>query len=304
MEFIKKIFKSDNKDNSLSKTVENKPVMTFVQNETITFDENNIIQSINAGEAKAAIDNNVNYNMNTNTQSDSIDQAKLDFEFNNNPDMIKNIKLLKNEIDHASNKWGISPNLISAIISQESSGGTFSKNIMQIEFNAHHDEIINVYDFEKNKEVSLVLTNNENNPEYNNVDIKITPRDLENNHTAISIGTAILASCMQDREYNIPLGIQEYNMGPTGIRNVVQETARKEGYKTTEELYHNQTNMDFTKHTYITGNGDPDYVKNVVKYLNIYNEGNNDSIVSVKGYNPYSKEIVNEKVDFIPTSNN
>lgn len=304
MGIIEKIFKSSNNMNKSNQSINNEHAMKMVQNETITFDENNIIQTINAGEAKAMgkpTNNVVNYEEKV---SDNIDKAKLDFKFNNDPNMIDNIKGLKSDIDHASYKWGISPNLIGAIISQESSGGTSSKNIMQIEFKAHHDEIKKVYDFEAGREVSFVLTNDVNNPLYKNVDIKITPIDLENKHTAISIGTAILADCMQDRDFNIPVSLQQYNLGHDGMQNVIIETTKKEGYFVTADIAYDQTNTDFTKHTYITGNGDPNYVKNVVQYLNIYNGGKDSSVVTVKGYNPYTKEMVEQKVDFEPKSMN
>ena len=237
MGIIEKIFKSSNNVNKSNQSINNEHAMKMVQNETITFDENNIIQTINAGEAKAMdkpTNNVVNYEEKV---SDNIDKAKLDFKFNNDPNMIDNIKGLKSDIDHASYKWGISPNLIGAIISQESSGGTSSKNIMQIEFKAHHDEIKKVYDFEAGREVSFVLTNNVNNPLYKNVDIKITPIDLENKHTAISIGTAILADCMQDRDFNIPVSLQQYNLGHDGMQNVIIETTKKEGYFVTADCH-------------------------------------------------------------------
>lgn len=284
--------------------INNEPRMKMVQNETISFDENNIIQTISAGEAKAMNNTKNNVVNNEVKEPDNIDKAKLDFKFNNDPNMIDNIKGLKSDIDHASYKWGISPNLIGAIISQESSGGTSSKNIMQIEFKAHHDEIKKVYDFETGREVSFVLTNDVNNPIYKNVDIKITPIDLENKHTAISIGTAILADCMQDRDFNIPVSLQQYNLGHDGMQKVIIETTKKEGYNVTADIAYDQTNTDFTKHTYITGNGDQNYVKNVARYLNIYNGGKDSSVVTVKGYNPYTKEMVEQKVDFEPKSMN
>ena len=263
------------------------------KNETITFDDDNLIQSISAGAEK------INNNSSNNSNAVSTDKVLLDFSFVNDSNMSDNINSLKGEIDSASKKWGISPNLISAIISQESSGGTSSNNIMQIEFNAHKDVIKNIYDFDQNKEVSFVLTNDKSNPKYKDCDYVYSLEDISNKNKAINIGTALLAECMQDIDYNIPLGIQEYNLGPGGIRKVVRETA-KANNTTTNNIYYDQTNTDFTK---VTGNGDPNYVKNVVKYLNIYDNNQNSSVVNVNGYNPYTKEIVNKSVDFTPSKN-
>lgn len=300
MNVISNIIKKMDKERNNTQNV-NQNAMQFIQSETVDFDDDNIIHTINAGAAKA--ENSKSYNDSTDINIDQIDKAVLDFNFVNDSEMSNNIEKLKPEIDHASSKWGISPNLISAIISQESSGGTTSTNIMQIEFKAHKNEIKHAYDFEQNKIVTFVLTNNVDNPEFKNVDYKITENDLKNKKTAISIGTALLANCMSDYDFNIPLAIQEYNLGRDGIRSVAHETARKEGY-TSNSVFYDQTNLDFTKYTEITNNGDPEYVKNVVRYLNTYDNSSSSSVVNVKGYNEYTKEIVNNSVNFVSSGNN
>ena len=300
MNVITKILKEMDEERNNTQNI-NQNAVQFVQSETVDFDDNNILHTINAGATKA--ENNKSYKDNPSINIDQIDKAVLDFNFVDDSEMSNNIEKLKPQIDHASSKWGISPNLISAIISQESSGGTSSDNIMQIQFKSHKNEIKYAYDFEQNKIVSFVLTNNVDNPDYNNVDYRITENDLKNKKTAISIGAALLANCMSSYDCNIPLAIQEYNLGNKNIRAVARETASREGY-TTNSVYYDQTNLDFTKYTKTVNTGDPEYVKNVVKYLNTYDNSSNSSVVNVKCYNKYTKEIMKNSVNFVPSGNN
>ena len=251
-------------------------IMKQTNEDTISFDD----LSIYAGAEKVAI------------SPVNIDTPYLDFNFNNSQDMINNVAKYKEDIDYASKKWGVSPNIIGAIMSQESSAGTAadSDNIMEIKFDCHKDEIKTVYNFAENKYEKIVLTDDVDNPLYKNCDSIITQDDLKNEHTAISVGTAILASCAKNRLYNIPLAIQDYNLGYGNVNKILTITRDKEGYNSVADISDDQKNLSFTKYTYyVTGfdnkYGDKDYVKNVAKYINVYNNGNFDTVINIKKYN-------------------
>ena len=232
-----------------------------------------------------------------------IDTVYLDYHFNNDSEMIKRIAEYKDEIDFASKKWGVSPNLIAAIMSLESSGGSNgkAKNIMEVQFDSHKDEIKSAYSFTDKKVIKIVLTNDVNNSKYKDCDIKITEGDLKNSHTAISIGTFLLAKCARDRNFNIPIALQEYNMGHGNMTTILNNARDSLGYETRSQLIDDKTSLVFTNYTNAVNAGDPNYVKDVMQYINIYNNGNDDHEIYIKNVNN-SNDIVESKIKILPES--
>ena len=261
--------------------INQKKAMQEVDVDNISFDEN-LMNNLNAGAEKT---------LNNLTNNNSINTAFLNFNYNNNSDMINNINTLRNDIDFASKKWGVSPNLIGAIISLESSGGVSktAKNAMEVQFKAHHDEIKRIYNFVDNKYEKIVLTNDIDNPLYKDC-LRITEEDLNNKHTAISVGTALLASCAKYENYNIPLAIQEYNLGIGNMEKVLINAREGLGYSTSTDMTSDPTNLEYINYTYTINQGDPTYIADVMQYINTYNNGKNDSIITIKSHDDISNK--------------
>ena len=171
-------------------------------------------------------------------------------------------------IDKYSNKWGISPTLVTAIMSQES-GGRYT-NLMNIIFASWEDQIIKIYNHEDNCYTKLVLTNNSNN--YNEDIICINPEELMNKNTNISFGSAILAYSLNYFNYNIPLAITAYNCGTGGVNNILKTTSYVTGIDV-DTLINDPSNNEFLNYTYVIdlkyggSGGDIDYLKHVLRYV-------------------------------------
>lgn len=168
-------------------------------------------------------------------------------------------------IEKAS-KWGIDPNLAMAILTQESRGANTS-NIMQINFNVWQGESFKVYDFENNKYVDILLTED---PVLYNSDkyLTINKQNLENPKTNISIGLAMLQYCIKRMNYDIPAGTQCYNYGPTSMDNLVFAETYTNTYRTRESLLSDQYDFSFMNYTYAYDKGDNDYFYHVARFLN------------------------------------
>ena len=162
-------------------------------------------------------------------------------------------------------KWGLDPNLVMAILTQESRQGNVT-NLMQIEFDAWANEPFRVYDFENDKYVDIILT--EDSDLYNSDKyLTINKKDLENASTNISIGCAMLQSSLSRMNYHIAAGCQTYNFGPSGMnRDVFTETENRT-FKTQESILADQNDFAFINYTYAYKAGDKDYFFHVVRFL-------------------------------------
>lgn len=183
-----------------------------------------------------------------------------------------------------SEKWGVPENVIMAMLTQES-GGYVPDNLMQIVFESWNDQVLTEYDFVNNRYQSIVLTDE---PEkYVGQDITIITReDLRNKVTNISVACAIFRYCLEQMHYNIPAAIQSYNQGCNGVKSVFARTSEETGIPV-DELFNDQTNVEFMNYTNILDWGDPNYLNNVSRYIDnsnditlktIDNEGNINNI--------------------------
>ena len=165
-------------------------------------------------------------------------------------------------IHEASLKYGISENLLTAIIVQESHG--LGDNLMQISLKAHEDEIKTAYNFENGKWDVFVITNKPYN--YDDNYIVYTSNDLQNPYDNIMCGAAIFSSYYH--KYcgsNLIAGLVCYNQGPGTLSNVVQESSSYLGV-TKDDILSDPYNIDFVKDVHELSVGDPYYVEHVLQY--------------------------------------
>ena len=151
---------------------------------------------------------------------------------------ISGVNKYRDLCDFAGYKWGVSPNLVTAMICQESRAGVLSDNLFQIEFDTNKGEVFTAYNYIDNKYENIVLTDNPADY-YGKGYICITRQDLQNPKTNISVGTAILASRAAKMNYHIPSTIQSYNFGVTRTNNALILA----GDKASQQL--DQTNVNF-----------------------------------------------------------
>ena len=189
-----------------------------------------------------------------------------------------------------ADKWGIDSNLAMAILTQESRSGN-TTNLMQIGFNVWQGEPFRVYDFENEKYVDILLTEDPilyNSDKY----LTINRKDLENPKTNISIGCAMIQNSLKSMNYNIPAGIQCYNYGPTSMNSKVFPSTFENTYQSRESILNDQFNMSFMNYTDAYDKGDNDYFYNVSRFLNP-----NETTIKVKEITP-SSTIDNHIFDY------
>ena len=169
-------------------------------------------------------------------------------------------------VNDKANKWGIDPNLAMAILTQESRGGN-TTNLMQIGFKVWQGESFKVYDFDNDKYVDILLTND---PVLYNSDkyLTINEKDLQNPSTNISIGCAMLQYSMERMNYNVPAGCQCYNYGPRTMNETVFPATFENTYQTREDILNDQFNFCFMNYTNAYELGDNNYFYNVSRFLN------------------------------------
>ena len=166
-------------------------------------------------------------------------------------------------VEKYANKWGISPNIIMAMLTQESAGKKV--NLMQIQFDSWHDQVLTEYDFVNGRYQSIVLTDTPEKYAGQNITV-ITREDLNNKVTNISVACVILRYCLEQMDFNVLAAIQAYNLGCPNMDKVMNETSRNVGISV-DDLLSDQTNTEFTNYTHIVDCGDPNYVTNVFRYL-------------------------------------
>jgi len=230
-------------------------------------------------------------------QEEKVDENVTYLEFEHNRDTEKGDHAYDNYyeiVEKYSNKWGVSPNIIMSMLTQESGG--YSTNLMQIQFWSWRDQVINVYNFEEGKYQKLVLTDNptEFKSKYGDI-ITITESDLNNPITNISVGTVLFRESARAMNNHIGASIQCYNFGYGNMMKVLNETANQTGVSV-ETILENQENIDFVNYTHIINAGDPNYLSNVMQYTNSLEEGFVLKEIDENG------NIIENQVRIMPTS--
>ncbi len=184
-------------------------------------------------------------------------------------------------INTYSNKWGVDPGLVTAILTQESGG--METNLMQIEYNAWKDQVITSKNFNDNSNVKIVLTES---PElYDSTVLTISKDDLNNPKTNISVGTILLTYNLKNFNYNIPIALTSYNCGIGTMNKIIETTSLNTGISK-EDLINDSTNLEFLNYRYIMTDGDQNYFENVMRYIPNLDEikvfDNNDDLHILK----------------------
>lgn len=96
--------------------------------------------------------------------------------------------------------------------------------------------------------------------------ISVDRKDLTDVKTNIKTGAAYLKHCIDYFNGNILMGLQAYNFGPTGTKNIVERYAIENG-KTYKQVRDNQEDLGWMNYRkYYTNGGDDMYVEHVLSY--------------------------------------
>lgn len=161
-------------------------------------------------------------------------------------------------------KWGISPNLVMNILTQESGGKV--TNLMQIQFDSWKDMPLSSHNFVDNCEQTIVLTDNPEKYRNKNYTV-ITREDLKNKITNISVGCVILKYSIEEMNNHIAAGIQCYNFGTGNMMSVLAFTSEDTGLSI-DEILSDQSNVSFMNYTDSIKVGDSNYLENVSVFNN------------------------------------
>ncbi len=181
------------------------------------------------------------------------------YEDRSNKQSFSNAKRYEDIFEKYANRYGLDKNLLMAMAAQESSGDHYNnlgdKNkaagIMQIEKAIHIGNTVQAYNFETGK----VET------------IKVTPEKLKDIDSNIQIGSMILRQYIENCNYNIPLAIQTYNMGPGNMSKVLNTCSNLEKVEI-NTMRNNPTNNKWLNYRSYLNLGDSKYVEHVFSYLN------------------------------------
>ena len=161
----------------------------------------------------------------------------------------------------AQNRWGIDARILLAMLTQETHDN--DTNLMQIEFNAYKNHPIKVYNFQEDRYMTVVFTNDA--AYFSNADMTISEEELLNPITQMG-AAAIIMNYNNLNDYNAIINpaamIDQYNKGLTKFTEVLDYTPGSR-----EEILGNPNNIDFLAFDRACGVGDPDYVLNTMQYV-------------------------------------
>lgn len=259
--------------NTSNEIAMNSSVESITEEETETFDIDNVIEMIIDDD-----NNQINYDFER-----CLDSSDFKYVDETYGDLI-------NEV---CEKYGLSPSLIKAMITQESSG--VNPNLMQIQFDSWIDMLLVSHDFVNDKEVKLVLTDTPE--EYSDDVITISRDELLDPKTNISVGTVIFREVAAYYDYNIPLSIQAYNFGIGNMDNVISQLSyvTNESY---DSIVADKNEIDYMNYTNIINAGDYEYLYHVMRYVdsdNLYisylDENNSISNSEVQVYSDTNTKV-------------
>ena len=231
---------------------------TMEDNQAIKTDINSSFESINPEELLEELENtedlindphvvNVSYN-------DYYDEVKFNHAYDNYIDII----------NERAPRWGADIDLMTSILCQESGG--YKENLMQIQFNSWKDMPITSYNYEKDCYETIILTDHPEDYQRRRNTQLITPEDLMNPKTNVSVACIIIIYCFERMDHNIIATIQAYNFGVGNMETVLDKAAEALG-TTKEEILADQNNLVFLDYRTEINVGDPQYVENVLRFL-------------------------------------
>ena len=166
------------------------------------------------------------------------------------------------EAKRAEARWGVDARVLLAMLTQESRGK--ETNLMQIEFDSIDDVIMTVYNFQEERYMRVVFTNNPGNY-VGKVDMTISQAELTNpitqlgaagiiiNYNNLNDFNAILNPCAMIDEYNkgLPLFLQVLDAAPSSRMDILNDP----------------NDTSFLAYDYVCGAGDPEYVNHTMRYV-------------------------------------
>lgn len=219
----------------------------------------------------------------------------VNISFNDEFDEVKYSHVVSNFFEvtqERASRWGVSTNLALSFISQESGG--YVDNLMQIQWNSWAEVPITVFNFEKGITEKIVLTENPENFQNQGITQFISKEELKNPKTNISIGCIILRYSFDQMNNNMTAAIQAYNFGVNNMNKVLDAAANDMGC-TREDLLRDQSNTSFLNYRYIIDVGDPNYVENVLRFLQGPNEEISIRFIDENGEEQETSVIINNE---------
>ena len=170
---------------------------------------------------------------------------------------IENVKRYDDIFEKYSNDYGVDKNLQEAKAAAETGGDHYGNldggpayGIMQIENVLVSDEkYVEAYNF-RTQEIDRVYLTEEN------------VKDLETN---IKIGCMFSQGAFKRNNYNILLGLQEYNMGCGNMDEILSTCSQIEDIPK-DDLINNKNNAWLNYRSFL-GVGDPEYVEHCLRYI-------------------------------------
>lgn len=180
------------------------------------------------------------------------------YEDRSNNESINKAKRYEDIFEKYANRYGLDKDLLMAMAAQESSGEHYDNlgdrkpaaGIMQIEKAIHIGEEVKAYNFETNQMET----------------VKVTKEKLHDIESNIQIGSMILRGYIENNNYNIPLAVQTYNMGPGNMSKVLNTCGDLENIEVSE-MRNNPTNNEWLNYRAFLKVGDSKYVEHVFSYL-------------------------------------
>lgn len=191
-------------------------------------------------------------------------RVSLDIENKSiDPEIIEIQDKYRDFCQKAGKKWGISPNLLLGILTQETHGT--KDNLMQITFSSFKDEVMKAYNYDEDKWIKVVLTNTPN--KYNDADIRISEAELNNPFTNIATA-AIILNCNANKYKinNVFCLVDLYNKGPRNF-SINMQTLEASTSKTREQVLNDPLDTDPIRFAHVCKKGDKNYDKNVLQYV-------------------------------------
>ena len=252
-------------------TITNKNEATSIENDNSKLfqikDEvlDNIIKELD--EISALNNKEMNELSNYDNINNNIEEVYLNYETLNDERMkvVENVvNKYGDTINKYSNKWGLDPRLVTAIISQESGGR--ETNIGQIEFDIVKNEVLNVYNFETNEYNKILFTDTVgNDPSI----IYITKEDLNNPITNISCTCILLRHNLDLFNNHLMASLTAYNQGYGTVIKLIDNEVYLNNLDNRNDILNHQSDISFvnTLANIDSNNGDELYASNVMKYL-------------------------------------
>lgn len=246
---------------------------------SITIDDisDELIESINT-DTVIEIDNNE-----LNEMLEENNEFHFSYTDRTNEESLKNAKRYEDLFEKYGNMYGIDPNLLMAMAAQESSGnhydhlkGNYGIGIMQIEKGVHLNTTLKAYNFETGEIDS----------------IKVTEENIKDLETNIQMGTIILRNNIEANNYNIPLALQTYNLGPGNMSKVISNASDATGLLK-NDIKDNTTNPEWLNYRNTVHAGDSKYIEHVFSYIK---SGTTISVKDRDG-NSIQQNIVNDEVN-------